>query len=141
MAIFRILVLVSKTEIRSMEFSFSSRSLRMRIINFDLVSMPAIGGDFFLGIVSKPDIKCQKFSVSSRCARLNQRNSHSRFENEKMTLADLCFTMHFVKGSSQINSNTKNKKLPESLNAIPKRYLWDAQNIKSRPLSGGRKIR
>ena len=51
------------------------------------------------------------------------------------------FTMHFVEGSSQINSNTKNKKLPESLNAIPKRYLWDAQNIKSRPLSGGRKIR
>ena len=48
---------------------------------------------FFLGLVSKPEIKCQKFSVSSRCARLNQRNSHSRLENEKMTLADLCKEM------------------------------------------------
>ena len=87
---FRILVLVSKTEISSREFSFSSRSLRMKIINLDLVSMPDIGGDFFLGIVSKPDIKCQKFSVSSRCARLNRRNSHSRLEIKKKTLADLC---------------------------------------------------
>ena len=72
MATFRFPVLVSKTEIRSMEVSFLSRSLRMRIINLDLVSMPEIGGDFFLGIVSKPDIKCQKFSVSSQCARLNR---------------------------------------------------------------------
>ena len=40
---------------------------------------------FFLGLVSKPEIKCQKFSVSSRCARLNQRNSHSRLEDEKTT--------------------------------------------------------
>ena len=46
---------------------------------------------FFLGLVSKPEIKCQKFSVSSRCARLNWRNSHSRLENEKMTLANLWF--------------------------------------------------
>ena len=46
---------------------------------------------FFLGLVSKPEIKCQKFSVLSRSARLNQRNSHSRLEIEKMTLADLCF--------------------------------------------------
>ena len=45
---------------------------------------------FFLGLVSKPEIKCQKFSVSSRCARLNRRNSHSRLEIEKITLADLC---------------------------------------------------
>ena len=66
MATFRFPVLVSKTEIRSMEFSFSSRSLRMRIINLNLISMPEFGGDFFLGIVSKPDIKCQKFSVSMR---------------------------------------------------------------------------
>ena len=41
---------------------------------------------FFLGLVSKPEFKCQKFSVSSRSARLNQRNSHSRLEIEKMTL-------------------------------------------------------
>ena len=47
MATFRILVLVSKTEIRTREFSFSSRSLRMKIINPDLVSMSEIGGDFF----------------------------------------------------------------------------------------------
>ena len=72
-----------------MEFSFSSWSLRMRMINLDLVSMPEIGGDFFLGIISKPVIKCQKFSVSSRCARLSRRNSHSCLEIEKMTLADL----------------------------------------------------
>ena len=52
---------------------------------------------FFLGLVSKPEIKCQKFSVSSRCARLNQRNSHSRLEKEKMTLADLCFGFCLVK--------------------------------------------
>ena len=45
---------------------------------------------FFLGLISKPEIKCQKFSVSSRCARLNQRNSHSRLEIEKTTLADHC---------------------------------------------------
>ena len=44
---------------------------------------------FILSLVSRPEIKCQEFSVSSRCARLNQRNSHSRLENEKMTLADL----------------------------------------------------
>ena len=62
----------------------------MKIINLDLVLMPEIGGDFFLGLVLKPEIECQKFLVSSRCARLNQRNSHSRLENEKMTLADLC---------------------------------------------------
>ena len=40
------------------------------------------------------------------------------------------FTMHFVRGSSQINSNIKNKKLPESLNAIPKRYMWDVAEYK-----------
>ena len=51
---------------------------------------------FFLGLVSKPEIKCQKFSVSSRCARLNRRNSHSRLEIEKMTLADLCFVSLFI---------------------------------------------
>ena len=66
MATFRILVLVSKTEIRSREFSFSSRSLRMKIINLDLVSMPEIGGDFF--------------SVSSRSLRLSVRNSRSRLD-------------------------------------------------------------
>ena len=46
MATFRILILVSKTEIRSREFSFSSRSLRRKITNLDLVSMPEIGGGF-----------------------------------------------------------------------------------------------
>ena len=66
MATSRILVLVSKTEIRSREFSFSSRSLRMKIINLDLVSMPEIGGDFF--------------SVSSRSLRLSVRNSRSRLD-------------------------------------------------------------
>ena len=66
MATFRILVLVSKTEIRSREFSFSSRSLRMKIINLDLVSMPEIGGDFF--------------SVSSRSLRLSVRNSRSHLD-------------------------------------------------------------
>ena len=40
MAIFRILGLVSKNEIRSREFLFSSRSLRVKIINLNLVSMP-----------------------------------------------------------------------------------------------------
>ena len=64
MATFRILVLVSKTEITSREFSFSSRSLRIKIINLDLVSMPEIGGDFF--------------SVSSRSLRISVRNSRSR---------------------------------------------------------------
>ena len=83
MATLRVLVLVSKTEIRSRDFSFSSRSLRMKIINLDLVSMPEIGGDCFLGLVLKPEIECQKFSVSSRCARLNQKNSHPRLEIEK----------------------------------------------------------
>ena len=89
MATLRILVLVSKTEIRSRDFSFSSRSLRMKMINLDLVLMPEIGGDFFLGLVLKPEIECQKFSVSSRSARLNQSNPHTRQEIEKMTLADL----------------------------------------------------
>ena len=66
MATFRILVLVSKTMIRSREFSFSSQSLRMKIINLDLVSMLEIGGDFF--------------SVSSRSLRLSVRNSRSRLD-------------------------------------------------------------
>ena len=88
MASFRILSLVSKNEIRSREFSFSSRNLRVKIINLDLVSMPEIGGNFFLGLVSKPESKCQEFSVSSRWTRLNRKNSHSRLEIEKTTLAD-----------------------------------------------------
>ena len=66
MASFRILGLVSKNEIRSMEFSFSSRSLRVKIINLDLVSMPEIGGNFF--------------SVSSRSLRVSVRNSRSRLD-------------------------------------------------------------
>ena len=40
------------------------------------------------------------------------------------------FTMHVVKESSKINSNIKDKKLPESLNAIPTRYLWDVAEYK-----------
>ena len=66
MATFRILGLVSKNEIRSREFSFSSRSLRVKIINLDLVSMPEIGGNFF--------------SVSSRSLRVSVRNSRSRLD-------------------------------------------------------------
>ena len=66
MASFRILGLVSKNEIRSREFSFSSRCLRVKIINLDLVSMPKIGGNFF--------------SVSSRSLRVSVRNSRSRLD-------------------------------------------------------------
>ena len=66
MASFRILGLVSKNEIRSREFSFSSRCLRVKIINLDLVSMPEIGGNFF--------------SVSSRSLRVSVRNSRSRLD-------------------------------------------------------------
>ena len=66
MATFRILILVSKTEITSREFSFSSRCLRLKIINLDLVSMPDIVKDFF--------------SVSSRSLRLSVRNSRSRLD-------------------------------------------------------------
>ena len=88
MATFRILVLVSKTEIRSREFSVSSQSLRMLIINLNLVSMREIVGHFFL-FSSRSMIKCQKFLVSSRCVRFSRRNSHYRLEIEKVTLADL----------------------------------------------------
>ena len=66
MASFRILGLVSKNEIRSREFSFSSRYMRVKIINLDLVSMPEIGGNFF--------------SVSSRSLRVSVRNSRSRLD-------------------------------------------------------------
>ena len=66
MASFRILGLVSKNEIRSREFSFSSRCLRVKIINLDLVSMPEIEGIFF--------------SVSSRSLRVSVRNSRSRLD-------------------------------------------------------------
>ena len=48
MATFRILILVSKTEIRSKEFPFSSRSLRIKIIILDLVTIPEIEEEFFL---------------------------------------------------------------------------------------------
>ena len=88
MATFRILVLVSKTEIRSREFSISSRSLRMLIINLNLVSMLEIVGHFF--------------SVSSRSMRLSVRNSHSRLEIEKMTLADLCSMVTSYQGSHKL---------------------------------------
>ena len=66
MSTLRILVLVSKTQIRSREFSFLSRSLRIKIINLDLVSMPEIGRDLF--------------SVSSWSLRLRVRNSRSRLD-------------------------------------------------------------
>ena len=62
MATFRIIVLVSKTEIRSRELSVSSRSLRMLIINLNLVSIVEIVGHFF-SFSSRSMIKCQKFSV------------------------------------------------------------------------------
>ena len=55
-----------KHEIRSREFSFLSRSLRVKIINLDLVSMPEIGGNFFL--------------VSSRSLRVSVGNSRSRLD-------------------------------------------------------------
>ena len=66
MASFRILGLVSKNKIRSREFSFSSRCLRVKIINLDLVSMP--------------ESKCQELSVSSRSLRVSVRNSRSRLD-------------------------------------------------------------
>ena len=90
MASFRILGLVSKNEIRSREFSFSSKSesednkTRYRLDARDWRK-------FFLGLVSKPESKCQEFSVSSRWTRLTRRNSHSRLVIEKTTLADHCF--------------------------------------------------
>ena len=67
MATLIILVLVSKTEIRSRDFSFLSRRLRMKIINIDLVSMPELARleEIF-------------FSVSSRSLILSVRNSQSR---------------------------------------------------------------
>ena len=58
MASFRILGLVSKNEIRSRILVLVS-IMRVKIINLDLVSMPEIGGKFFLGLVSKPESKCQ----------------------------------------------------------------------------------
>ena len=61
MASFRILGLVSKNKIRSREFSFSSRCLRVKIINLDLVSMPETEGHF-IGYVSMPEIEGQIFS-------------------------------------------------------------------------------
>ena len=82
-------------EIRSREFSLSSRSLRMLIINLDLDLDARDWRTFFLCLVSKYEIKCQKFSVSSQCARLSRRNSHSRLEIEKMTLADLCIVFRY----------------------------------------------
>ena len=48
------------------KISFSSQSLRMKIINLDLVSMPEIGRDLF--------------SVSFRSLRLSVRNSRSRLD-------------------------------------------------------------
>ena len=59
---------------------------------------------FFLGLVLKPEIKCQKFSVSSRSARLNQRNSHSRLEIEKMTLVDLWYEVNCLQRSPSWSS-------------------------------------
>ena len=71
-------------KVSNLELSFSARSLRMKMINLDLVSMPEIEGDFFL--ISS---RSQKSLVSSQCARLNRRNS--RLEVEKVTLVDLWF--------------------------------------------------
>ena len=58
----RTLVLVSKTEIRSKEFSFSSRSLKMKIINLNLVSMSEIEGEFFSISSRSPRLSVKKFS-------------------------------------------------------------------------------
>ena len=52
--------------VSNLELLFSSRSLRMKIINLDLVSMPEIEGDFF--------------SISSRSLRLNVKKVSSRLD-------------------------------------------------------------
>ena len=83
MASFRILGLISKDEIRSGEFSFLSRSLRVKIISLDLVSMPEIGGNFF--------------SVSSWSLRVSVRNSRSRLDERDWTGETLILVSRFKK--------------------------------------------
>ena len=53
-------------KVSNLELLFSSRSLRMKIINLDLLSMPEIEGDFF--------------SISSRSLRLSVKKVSSRFD-------------------------------------------------------------
>ena len=118
MATFRILVLVSKTEIRSI----SPRSLRMLIINLNLVSMLEIVGHFFL-FSSRSMIKCQKFLVSSRCTRLSRRNSHYRLEIEKVTLADLWLPpIALLK-----DANSKQRRCPKTF--ASRGSLWKHKQI------------
>ena len=92
-----------------------------------LVSMPEIEDNlsrcrldardwmrFFLGLVLKPEIKHLKFSVSSQSARLDPKNSHSRLEIEKMTLADL-LSVECLDGTNncieEVNSSTSSVNL------------------------------
>ena len=53
-------------KISNLELPFSSRSLRTKIINLDIVSMPEIEGDFF--------------SISSRSLRLSVKKVSSRLD-------------------------------------------------------------
>ena len=100
MATFRILILASKTEIRSRELSILSWKTRSDQGNSRSRLDTRDWRIFFLGLVSKHEIKCQKFSVSSRITRLSRRNFHSRLEIEKMTLADIWYEPKQGKSSS-----------------------------------------
>ena len=91
------LAYVSKIEIKSKEFSFLSRDLRVKIINFELASMAKIERNF-LDLFWKPEIKCQKILVASQCARLHWRNCHSRLEVEKVTFVDLWWEHSYKMG-------------------------------------------
>ena len=104
MASFRILGLVSKIEIRSREFSFSSRCLRVKIINLDLVSMPEIGGNFF--------------SVSFRSLRVSVRNSRSRLDERDWIGETLILVSRLKKRLS----------LTTDLNVLLVDDVWSAQS-------------
>ena len=119
MATFRILVLVSKTEIRSREFSFSSRSLRMKIINLDLVSMPEIGGDFF--------------SVSSRSLRLSVRNSRSRLDVRDWIRETLILVSRMKKWLSLTSGKRPfpHSRFGHFQNLRPGQFFWGFQPYKS----------
>ena len=111
MASFRILGLVSKNEIRSREFSFSSRSLRVKIINLDLVSMPEIGGNFF--------------SVSSRSLRVSVRNSRSRLDERDWIRETLILVSRLKKRLSQTTAmnmaeyGSRQSEQPQKVNFEP----------------------
>ena len=111
MATFRILVLVSKTEIRSREFSFSSRSLRVKKVNLDLVSMPEIGGIFFM--------------VSSRSLRVSVRNSRSRLDKRDWIRETLILVSRLKKRLSLTTDWYLSKATATTLYTLPaKRFIW-----------------